>query len=78
MISVTSPRCPICRRELAPRSFPSEGQAASERAPSPHPFCSARCKLIDLGNWLDGSYRIPGPTAFSDDDEDGDGTPLPS
>lgn len=25
------------------------------------PFCSRRCKLIDLGAWLDGSRRIPGP-----------------
>ena len=23
------------------------------------PFCSERCKLIDLGNWATGSYRIP-------------------
>ena len=23
------------------------------------PFCSSRCKLIDLGNWVDGSYRLP-------------------
>ena len=23
------------------------------------PFCSSRCKLIDLGNWIDGSYRLP-------------------
>jgi uncharacterized protein len=23
------------------------------------PFCSERCKLIDLGNWISGSYRIP-------------------
>ena len=23
------------------------------------PFCSERCKLIDLGNWAMGSYRIP-------------------
>jgi endogenous inhibitor of DNA gyrase (YacG/DUF329 family) len=22
------------------------------------PFCSARCRSIDLGSWLDGSYRI--------------------
>ena len=22
------------------------------------PFCSERCKLIDLGAWLDGDYRI--------------------
>jgi endogenous inhibitor of DNA gyrase (YacG/DUF329 family) len=23
------------------------------------PFCSPRCKLIDLGRWLGGKYRIP-------------------
>jgi endogenous inhibitor of DNA gyrase (YacG/DUF329 family) len=25
------------------------------------PFCSARCKSIDLGGWLDGRYRISRP-----------------
>jgi len=25
------------------------------------PFCSRRCKLIDLGRWLDERHRIPGP-----------------
>ena len=24
------------------------------------PFCSERCKLIDLGDWLDEGHRIPG------------------
>ncbi len=24
------------------------------------PFCSERCKLIDLGAWADGSYSVPG------------------
>jgi endogenous inhibitor of DNA gyrase (YacG/DUF329 family) len=23
------------------------------------PFCSPACKLVDLGRWLDGSYRLP-------------------
>jgi len=23
------------------------------------PFCSPRCKLIDLDKWLSGSYRVP-------------------
>ena len=27
-----------------------------------YPFCSARCRKIDLGRWLDGKYRIPDPT----------------
>lgn len=23
------------------------------------PFCSERCRLIDLGAWADGSYAVP-------------------
>ncbi len=23
------------------------------------PFCSQRCRLLDLGAWLEGDYRIP-------------------
>ena len=23
------------------------------------PFCSERCKLVDLGGWADESYRVP-------------------
>ncbi len=26
------------------------------------PFCSERCRLIDLGAWAEERYRIPGPT----------------
>ncbi len=29
-------------------------------ATAPHtPFCSARCRWIDLGRWLGGDYRVP-------------------
>lgn len=45
------PRCPICGR--------TAGAAQGNPA---FPFCSARCKLIDLGNWLDGRYRVAGPS----------------
>jgi endogenous inhibitor of DNA gyrase (YacG/DUF329 family) len=31
------------------------------------PFCSARCKTIDLGAWANESYRIP---AVERDDDD--------
>jgi uncharacterized protein len=24
------------------------------------PFCSERCKMIDLGKWLDEEHRLPG------------------
>jgi endogenous inhibitor of DNA gyrase (YacG/DUF329 family) len=27
------------------------------------PFCSERCRLIDLGQWADESFRIKGPSA---------------
>ena len=40
------------------------------------PFCSSRCKLLDLGEWLDENHRIdeplPGPLA-PDPDEESDG-----
>lgn len=30
---------------------------------NPHrPFCSERCKLLDLGQWADESYRVKGPS----------------
>jgi hypothetical protein len=35
------------------------------------PFCSRRCKMIDLGNWLDEVYRFSRPLGADDlsDDE---------
>jgi endogenous inhibitor of DNA gyrase (YacG/DUF329 family) len=42
--------CPICNRPAAARS---QNQAA--------PFCSPRCKQIDLGKWLDEAYRVALP-----------------
>lgn len=40
-------RCPICAKVL-------EGNEANPE----YPFCSPRCKLIDLGRWLGGAYAI--------------------
>jgi uncharacterized protein len=40
--------------------------------PGWRPFCSERCKLLDLSRWIDGTYGIPGePTAEAND---GDGS----
>jgi endogenous inhibitor of DNA gyrase (YacG/DUF329 family) len=47
-------RCPICSRTFS--------IAALADLPS-FPFCSERCRLIDLGRWIDGSYAIPAPEA---------------
>jgi endogenous inhibitor of DNA gyrase (YacG/DUF329 family) len=37
------------------------------------PFCSERCKQIDLGRWIDESYRI----SKKNDEEEEDGAPSP-
>jgi uncharacterized protein len=42
-------RCPTCRREITwSDEFPWR------------PFCSERCKLVDLGAWLSEAHAIPG------------------
>jgi endogenous inhibitor of DNA gyrase (YacG/DUF329 family) len=46
--------CPIC------------GKPASEAS---RPFCSERCRDVDLNRWLSNSYAIP---AAKDDDENAD------
>ncbi len=50
-------KCPQCR-----------GAVSWENNPD-RPFCSERCKLLDLGQWADESYRIKGPSQepWSDD-----------
>ncbi len=35
------------------------------------PFCSERCKLIDLGEWASESHRIPGQPVPPGNDESG-------
>jgi uncharacterized protein len=47
-------KCPTCRREI-------------DWANSPfRPFCSERCRLIDLGAWLSEQRAIPGERASGD------------
>jgi endogenous inhibitor of DNA gyrase (YacG/DUF329 family) len=35
------------------------------------PFCSERCRLIDLGAWASERYRIPGEAVAPEADDDG-------
>ncbi len=37
---------------------PSCGKKGDWLAASSGPFCSSRCKLVDLGNWLGGEHVI--------------------
>jgi endogenous inhibitor of DNA gyrase (YacG/DUF329 family) len=34
------------------------------------PFCSRRCKMADLGNWMDGVYRFSRPLGIDDLEDD--------
>jgi len=62
--------CPSCRKPAAPR--------AENRS---FPFCSPRCRQVDLGRWLGEEYRVPDrpldaepesrPASTSAQDEDG-------
>jgi len=51
------PRCPICKNETDWRGNPQR------------PFCSERCKLIDLASWIGGEYAISGDKTDKKDDE---------
>ncbi len=46
--SKKKPRCPICRE-------PVESRRENEH----FPFCTERCRMMDLGKWLDEDYTIP-------------------
>jgi hypothetical protein len=48
-----------------PSSCPICGRRASEAF---KPFCTPRCQEVDLGRWLTGVYRIPGPEGELDED----------
>lgn len=34
------------------------------------PFCSERCKMVDLGDWFKGKHRIPRPNDPNAEPED--------
>lgn len=48
-------KCPVCKKEADPKSPFA-------------PFCSDRCRLIDLANWADGKYVISSPANAQEDD----------
>jgi len=60
-------RCPICKK-------------AVKSADADFPFCSNRCRLIDLGKWASDGYVISSPVTDAEeavrqdsiDDEDSD------
>jgi endogenous inhibitor of DNA gyrase (YacG/DUF329 family) len=49
-------KCPICKKEVA-----FDGPEM--------PFCSERCRMIDLGNWASEKYVISSPIQHDLEDE---------
>ncbi|HZP22546.1 MAG TPA: DNA gyrase inhibitor YacG [Terriglobales bacterium] len=60
--SVRSLRCPTCRKIVL-------------RSDAEFPFCSERCRIIDLGKWASGAYVISSP--LSDPETDDSSYPNP-
>ena len=52
-------KCPICSKPVEP-------------ADPFMPFCSERCKLIDLGNWASGKYVISTPVNIDSEENEPD------
>lgn len=50
-------KCPICRKTV-------------ELGAPELPFCSERCRLIDLGNWASEKYVISSPVSNRDEEID--------
>jgi len=61
-VSPEAPLCVFCRRRPVDPAF--------------KPFCSERCRLLDLARWVDGEYRAPGEPV-SPEPADTDDTPQP-
>lgn len=49
--------CPICSAAM-----PADWSEYPD-----YPFCSKRCRTIDLGRWLGEGYRVAKPAAGDDD-----------
>ena len=47
-------RCPICKKNVTTTS-------------ADFPFCSDRCRVIDLGKWASGEYVIASPVTDAED-----------
>lgn len=56
------------RRQAKPRKCPICGKPAVEAS---RPFCSERCRKIDLDRWRTEAYRVPAEEA------PGEGAPVP-
>ena len=50
-------KCPICKKPVT-------------KAAEDFPFCSERCRVIDLGKWASGQYVVSSPVTDISDEAD--------
>lgn len=55
-------------KRVPPRCCPVCGKPAT---PAQRPFCSERCRQVDLGRWLSDNYAIPGEPEVDDGEPNG-------
>lgn len=58
-------RCPTCKKPIDPKLATA-------------PFCSERCRQVDLGRWLGENYSLPVYRLDEDEEEAGEGPPNES
>jgi endogenous inhibitor of DNA gyrase (YacG/DUF329 family) len=54
-----SPKCPICGRAIT----------AELQKTASMPFCSTRCRQVDLSRWLGEQYAVPTTPSEGEEDE---------
>ncbi|MFA5293083.1 MAG: DNA gyrase inhibitor YacG [Phycisphaerae bacterium] len=59
-------RCPICEKQVCK---PSEAKNHTDNIGF-FPFCSERCKLVDLSRWFQSEYIISSPIQEQEKDND--------
>jgi uncharacterized protein len=58
-------KCPTCNKQVEWEDNPFR------------PFCSERCKLVDLSKWVSEEYRVPGRPVPGEAVEDNEDQPRP-
>ena len=65
-------RCPVCQKTVKGLTREKSEEARF------FPFCSGRCKLIDLGAWLDAEYKIDSGPESQESGGESDTSPTSS
>jgi hypothetical protein len=59
-VKILKVRCPRCGARTDWQDNPTR------------PFCSEKCRLVDLGRWASEEYRVPGEKVDTEESGEGD------